>query len=136
MGCHFLLQGIFPTQGLNLGLLHCRQIPYAEIMAMNPQQNAQENSSAASENPVQTAQNPAPDSTPAPAQTPPAPATPAPAETPAQPAPAQSEAGDAQTVILDKLDNLIAAIQAGNRSGASVQTPEKKTPEEIAGQLY
>ena len=26
MGCHFLLQGIFPTQGLNLG--HCRQILY------------------------------------------------------------------------------------------------------------
>ena len=26
--CHFLLQGIFPTQGLNLGLLHCRQILY------------------------------------------------------------------------------------------------------------
>ena len=25
IGCHFLLQGIFPTQGLNLGLLHCRQ---------------------------------------------------------------------------------------------------------------
>ena len=25
MGCHFLLQGIFPTQGLNPGLLHCRQ---------------------------------------------------------------------------------------------------------------
>ena len=24
--CHFLLQGIFPTQGLNPGLLHCRQI--------------------------------------------------------------------------------------------------------------
>ena len=22
MGCHFLLQGIFPTQGLNLCLLH------------------------------------------------------------------------------------------------------------------
>ena len=22
-GCHFLLQGIFPTQGSNLGLLHC-----------------------------------------------------------------------------------------------------------------
>ena len=22
MGCHSLLQGIFPTQGLNLGLLH------------------------------------------------------------------------------------------------------------------
>ena len=23
VGCHALLQGIFPTQGLNLGLLHC-----------------------------------------------------------------------------------------------------------------
>ena len=23
VGCHFLLQGIFPTQGLNPGLLHC-----------------------------------------------------------------------------------------------------------------
>ena len=26
VGCHFLLQGIFPTQGLKPGLLHCRQI--------------------------------------------------------------------------------------------------------------
>ena len=26
VGCHVLLQGIFPTQGLNPGLLHCRQI--------------------------------------------------------------------------------------------------------------
>ena len=26
MGCHSLLMGIFPTQGLNLGLLHCRAI--------------------------------------------------------------------------------------------------------------
>ena len=26
VGCHSLLQGIFPTQGSNLGLLHCRQI--------------------------------------------------------------------------------------------------------------
>ena len=25
MGCHFLLQGIFPTQGWNPGLPHCRQ---------------------------------------------------------------------------------------------------------------
>ena len=25
VGCHFLLQGIFPTQGSNLGLLYCRQ---------------------------------------------------------------------------------------------------------------
>ena len=28
VGCHSLLQGSFPTQGLNLGLLHCRQILY------------------------------------------------------------------------------------------------------------
>ena len=28
MGCHFLLQGIFPTQGSNPALLHCRQILY------------------------------------------------------------------------------------------------------------
>ena len=28
VGCHFLLQGIFPTQGLNPGLLHCSQILY------------------------------------------------------------------------------------------------------------
>ena len=26
VGCHVLLQGIFPTQGSNPGLLHCRQI--------------------------------------------------------------------------------------------------------------
>ena len=26
VGCHFLFQGIFPTQGSNPGLLHCRQI--------------------------------------------------------------------------------------------------------------
>ena len=28
VGSHLLLQGIFPTQGLNLGLLHCRQNLY------------------------------------------------------------------------------------------------------------
>ena len=28
VGCHALLQGIFLTQGLNPGLLHCRQILY------------------------------------------------------------------------------------------------------------
>ena len=27
-GSHFLLQGIFPTQGLNPGLPHCRQTLY------------------------------------------------------------------------------------------------------------
>ena len=29
VGCHFLLQGIFPTQGLNLGLLHYGQTLYS-----------------------------------------------------------------------------------------------------------
>ena len=28
VGCHSLLQGIFPTQGSNPGLLDCRQILY------------------------------------------------------------------------------------------------------------
>ena len=28
VGCHSLLQGIFPTEGLNPGFLHCRQILY------------------------------------------------------------------------------------------------------------
>ena len=28
VGCHFLLQGIFLTQGSNLGLMHCRWILY------------------------------------------------------------------------------------------------------------
>ena len=35
MGCHALLQGIFPTQGLNPGFLHCRQILYH----LSPRQN-------------------------------------------------------------------------------------------------
>ena len=28
VGCHFLLQGIFPTQGSNVGLLHFKLILY------------------------------------------------------------------------------------------------------------
>ena len=28
VGSHSILQGMFPTQGLNLGLLHCRQVFY------------------------------------------------------------------------------------------------------------
>ena len=30
VGCHFLLQGIFPIWGLNPGLPHCRQTLYSE----------------------------------------------------------------------------------------------------------
>ena len=36
VGSLFLLQGIFPTQGLNLGLLHCRQILYQMSHKWNP----------------------------------------------------------------------------------------------------
>ena len=35
-GCHSLLQGIFPTQGLDLGLLHCRQILYCLSCQFRP----------------------------------------------------------------------------------------------------
>ena len=36
MGCHFLLQGIFPTQGLNLGLPHYKQKLYHLSHQGNP----------------------------------------------------------------------------------------------------
>ena len=37
MGCHFLLQGIFLTQGSNLGLPHCRQMLYCLSHQRSPQ---------------------------------------------------------------------------------------------------
>ena len=37
--CHFLLQGIFPTQGSNLGLPHCRQMLYHLSHQGSPQRN-------------------------------------------------------------------------------------------------
>ena len=36
MGCYAPLQGIFPTQGLNPGILHCRQILYQLSHKGNP----------------------------------------------------------------------------------------------------
>ena len=44
VSCHFLLQGLFPDQGLNPGLWHCRRTPYClsyqgtvgEQMAIQP----------------------------------------------------------------------------------------------------
>ena len=36
VGCHALLQGIFPTQGSNPGLLHCRQILYSLSQSRSP----------------------------------------------------------------------------------------------------
>ena len=38
--CHFLLQRIVPTQGLNLGFLHCRQILYHLSHQGSPSQEA------------------------------------------------------------------------------------------------
>ena len=37
MGCHFLLQGIFPTQGWTPGLPHCRQMLYCLNHQGSPQ---------------------------------------------------------------------------------------------------
>ena len=37
VGCHALLQGIFPTQGWNPSLLHCRRILYCLSHQGNPQ---------------------------------------------------------------------------------------------------
>ena len=36
VGCHSFLQGIFPTQGSNLSLLHCRQILYQPSLQGSP----------------------------------------------------------------------------------------------------
>ena len=41
VGCHALLQGIFPTQGSNPGLLHCRQILYHLSHQGNPASSVQ-----------------------------------------------------------------------------------------------
>ena len=38
VGCHFLLQGIFPTQGSNPGLSHCRQTLYSRSHPVGPLQ--------------------------------------------------------------------------------------------------
>ena len=36
MGCHFFLQGIFPNQGSNPRLLHCRRILYCLSCQVSP----------------------------------------------------------------------------------------------------
>ena len=41
VGSHPSLQGIFPTQGSNPGLLHCRQIPYHLSLQGNPMRERQ-----------------------------------------------------------------------------------------------
>ena len=51
-GCHFLLQGIFPTQGSNPGLLHCRQTLYH--LSHRRDQRQTQSSNPASHLPTQT----------------------------------------------------------------------------------
>ena len=41
VGCHFLLQGIFPSQESSLGLLHCRQILYWLSWSSQPRDQTQ-----------------------------------------------------------------------------------------------
>lgn len=87
----------------------------AEIMAMQP------------------AADPAPKPAPAPAEPEP---KPVPSDTPPAPAPAPSPSPDPQAAMIDRLDKILAAVQAGNRAVASIETPPKLSPEEIAGKLY
>ena len=42
VGCHALLQGIFPTQGSNPGLPHCRQMLYHLSHQGSPPENLKE----------------------------------------------------------------------------------------------
>ena len=39
MGCHALLQGIFPTQGMNPGILYCRWILYCLSHLRSPERH-------------------------------------------------------------------------------------------------
>ena len=54
MGCFSLLQGIFPTQGSNLGLLHCRWILYQLSHKRSPDSLIGEESSCNAGNPEST----------------------------------------------------------------------------------
>ena len=45
MGCHFLLQEIFPTQGSNLGLPYCRQMLYHLSLQGSQDQGGREGTS-------------------------------------------------------------------------------------------
>ena len=65
VGCHALLQEIFPTQGWNLGLLHCTQILYHLSHQGSPTLNRIESYKICVLTQYQsTSQNPAPTSPP------------------------------------------------------------------------
>lgn len=105
----------------------------AEIMALESLHNDKKGAAApAGSEPAvgQNAQTGPAQPAAAPTQTDPAPVTPA----PAQAAPvAPIDNNPAMTEILNKI---LAAIQSQNRAGAAIPAPEKKSPEEIAAQLY
>lgn len=92
----------------------------AEIMSMKTVQNAENNDGSSPGSTAAAGQN---------AQTEPAAQAPA---SPEAPAPVKNED---QSPIIEKLDTLIAAIQAGNRATASITSPARLSPEEIAGKL-
>ena len=99
----------------------------AEIMAMQPAQNADPDPAGSKAQDQQTAQPSAPAPEPAPQ-----PQAAAPEPAPAQPAPLP----DNNPELTKLLTKILDAVQAGNRSAASQPTPEKLSPEEIAGKLY
>lgn len=101
----------------------------AEIMAMQPAGDQGAAPAQADPTAQAAAEQPAPETAPA---TDPAPTQPAPA---AAGAPAAQPA-DNNPEMTALLKQILAAVQAGNRSGAQMATPEKLTPEEIAGKLY
>ena len=101
----------------------------AEIMAMQPAGAVDQDPTPAPE-PVQPAPAPAPE----PAQPATQPAAPAPAQTPGPQTPPAPLDNNAEMTKL--LQQILGAIQSGNRSAATIPTPEKLTPEEIAGKLY
>lgn len=107
----------------------------AEIMAMTPVQSDETAAAPQPGSGTAAGQNAQTETPAQPAQ--PAPEQPAqPAAGPAQTAPAQSASTDTNPEMTRLLTQILAAVQAGNRSGAALPTPEKKSPEEIAGELY
>ena len=58
VGCHVLLQGIFPTWGLNPGLPHCRQMLYhLSHQGIPPQSNEAEKACTKQRRPSATGKN-------------------------------------------------------------------------------
>lgn len=109
----------------------------AEIMAMSPVQSDEETASAQPGSGTaagQSAQTETPAQPATGAQAPEQPAQPA--AGPAQTAPAQPASTGNNPEMTRLLTQILAAVQAGNRSGVALPSPEKKSPEEIAGELY